>query len=113
LALTQTAIDRLYQVDQPAAFQIRRRPWLDTNARKLCERLSDRGEIAMSIGTVTSLLLATALTVAIANVGQRLHRIDLVAGPNDCGANPGAACAATPRAEFQASRCSLPTDRDI
>ena len=69
----------------------------------------------MSIGTVTSVLLATALTVAIANVGQRLqsHFSQIVTGQNDCDSNPGAACAATPRPEFQGSRCSLPPDRDV
>lgn len=73
----------------------------------------------MTVGTVTSVVLASALASAIANVALQspVQPPDgtygaPVAGQNDCGTTPGMACAGLPRIEHQGSRCTLPPDRD-
>jgi uncharacterized membrane protein len=80
---------------------------------------SKRGEIAMTVATVTSVVLASALASAIANVVLQapVHPPDAthspsMAGQNDCGTTPGMACAGLPRVEHQGSRCTVPPDRD-
>jgi uncharacterized membrane protein len=74
----------------------------------------------MTVGTATSVILASALASAIANLTlyppvQFLDgtRERSMAGQSDCGTTPGMACAGLPRAEHQGSRCSLPPDHDI
>jgi hypothetical protein len=73
----------------------------------------------MTVGTVTSVMLASALASAIANVALQLPvqppdatRGPPVAGESDCGTTPGIACAGLPRTEHRGSRCTLPPDRD-
>lgn len=73
----------------------------------------------MTIGTVTSVVLASALASAVANVALQspVQTPDAthgrsMAGQNDCGTTPGMACAGLPRVEHQGSRCALPPDRD-
>jgi uncharacterized membrane protein len=80
---------------------------------------SDRGEIAMTAGTVTSVVLASALASAIANLALQpaVQQPDAtsggsMAGQGDCGTTPGMACAGLPRVEHRGSRCTLPPDRD-
>ncbi|MBX9778536.1 MAG: hypothetical protein K2Y71_29535 [Xanthobacteraceae bacterium] len=73
----------------------------------------------MTAGTVSSVILASALASAITNLAlqpavpfQRgTHRPPL-AGQGDCGTTPGMACAGLPRVEQQGSRCSLPPDHE-
>lgn len=74
----------------------------------------------MTVSTVTSVVLASALASALANVvlqSPALHpdaaHGPSVAGQTDCGTTPGMACAGLPRVEHQGSRCSLPPDRDV
>ena len=73
----------------------------------------------MTMGTATSVILASALASAIANLALQppVQFSDgthgpAVAGQPDCGTAPGMACAGMPRAEHQGSRCSLPPDHD-
>lgn len=73
----------------------------------------------MTIGTVTSVVLASALAGAIANMTVRppAQAPDgnfgtPMAGQSDCGTLPGMACAGLPRVEHRGSRCMLPADRD-
>jgi uncharacterized membrane protein len=76
----------------------------------------------MTAGTVTSVILASALASAIANLashapvqfpdGTHGPRGPSLAGPGDCGTTPGMACAGLPRSEHQGSRCSLPPDHE-
>ena len=73
----------------------------------------------MTVAAVTSVVLASALASAIANVALQspVRPLDAtsgrsMAGQNDCGATPGMACAGLPRVEHQGSRCTLPPDRD-
>lgn len=73
----------------------------------------------MTAATVTSVILASALASAIANLTLRppaqtpdgTHAPSL-AGQGDCGSASGMACAAMPQVEHQGGRCSLPPDHD-
>ena len=73
----------------------------------------------MTVGTVTSVILASALASAIANLALQ-PPVQLpdgtlgssLAGQGNCGTTPGMACAGLPRIEHQGSRCSLPPDHE-
>jgi uncharacterized membrane protein len=74
----------------------------------------------MTVGTAPSVILASALASAIANLSFQppVPFADgtngpALAGQSDCGTTPGMACAGLPRAEHQGSRCSLPPDHDL
>lgn len=73
----------------------------------------------MTAGTVTSVILASALASAIANLALQPPvqfpdgtQGPLVAGQNDCSTTPGMACAGMLQVEHQGSRCSLPPDHE-